>query len=81
MKQDGDKKKDGENTGQQPAIEQDLEDTTQSTSAGESQFTSNNADTENTTHSGPNDIDMDVAGTAFYEWQIELVPYSCSVWV
>ena len=70
MKQDRHKKEDGENTGQQPATEQ--EDTMQNTLAGESQSTSDNAGTENTTHSGPNDINMDVAGTTFYEWQIEL---------
>ena len=55
----------------QPATEQ--EDTMQNMSAGELQSTSDNTGTENTTHSGPNDIDMDVAGTAFfYEWHIEL---------
>ena len=51
--QDGDKKedeKDDENTGQQPATVQ--EDTTQNTSAGESQTTSDNAGTENTTATG-----------------------------
>ena len=61
-KQDRDKKedeKDSENTGQQPATEQ--EDTTQNTSAGESQSTSDNTGTEHTMHSGPNDIDMDVS--------------------
>ena len=60
-KQDGDNKQDGkddENTGQQPATEQ--EDTIHNTSAGESQSTSNNAGTEYTMHSGPTDIDTDV---------------------
>ena len=60
-KQDGDNKQDGkddENTGQQPAIEQ--EDATHNMSAGESQSTSNNAGTEYTMHSGPTDIDTDV---------------------
>ena len=60
-KQDGDNKQDGkddENTGQQPATEQ--EDTTHNTSAGESQSTSNNTGTEYIIHSGPTDIDTDV---------------------
>ena len=60
-KQDGDKKEDGkydENTGQQPATEQ--EDTTHNMSAGESQSTSINAGTEYTLHSGLTDIDTDV---------------------
>ena len=50
--------KDGENTGQQPATEQ--EDTMHNTSAGESQSTSDNAGTDNTMHSGPIDVDTDV---------------------
>ena len=60
-KQDGDKKEDGkddEDTGQQPATEQ--EDTTHNTSAGELQSTRNNNGTEYTMHSGPTDINTDV---------------------
>ena len=60
-KQYGDKKEDGkddENTGQQPATEQ--EDTTHNTSAGKSQLTRNNTSTEYTMHSGPTDINTDV---------------------
>ena len=63
--------KDGDNTGQHQPQNKKIQRKTRQ-QVNHNLATSDNAGTENTTHSGPNDIDMDVAGTAFYEWQVEL---------